>query len=138
MGGAVIDATPTPVKEFAVRELGTYDKPVLLGSIALVLAVFTAVVGILAVRRRIVAVVGAAVFGVGRGGRGLSRPAATAYDVVPSLVGAAVAAGVLILLLHRAYRRPLGPSGRGAGPGRRRRRADTGRAAGADAPARRP
>ena len=53
VGGAIIDATPTPVKEFAVRELGTYDKPVLLGSIALVLALFTAVVGILAVKLQV-------------------------------------------------------------------------------------
>ena len=48
VGGAVIDATPTPIKEFAVRELGTADKPVLLGTIALVLALFTVVVGVLA------------------------------------------------------------------------------------------
>ena len=27
VGAAVIDATPTPLKEFAVRNLGTYDKP---------------------------------------------------------------------------------------------------------------
>ena len=75
VGGAVIHATPTPIKEFAVRELGTYDKPVLLGSIGLVLAVFTAVVGIFAVRRRIVAVAGAAVFGIaGPASPGAGRP----------------------------------------------------------------
>ena len=46
VGGAVIDATPTPVKEFAVRTLGTYDKPVLLGGIGLALVVFAAVIGV--------------------------------------------------------------------------------------------
>ena len=92
VGGAVVDTTPTPVKEFAVRELGTYDKPVLLGSIGLVLVVFTAVVGILAVRRRIVVVAGAAVFGIAGAGAAWSRPASNAYDVVPSLVGAGIQA----------------------------------------------
>jgi DMSO/TMAO reductase YedYZ molybdopterin-dependent catalytic subunit len=105
VGGAVIDATPTPVKEFAVRELGNYDKPVLLGSIALVLAIFTAVVGILAVKRRWIAVAGAAIFGVAGAVAALSRPTASAYDAVPSVLGAAVAGGTLLFLLHRAYPR---------------------------------
>lgn len=104
VGGAIIDATPTPIKEFAVRELGTYDKPVLLGSIGLVLALFTAVVGILAVRRRFVAVLGAAVFGVAGGFAAVSRPNSTAFDPIPSVLGAVVAGAVLLFLLHLAYR----------------------------------
>ncbi|HEX8631629.1 MAG TPA: molybdopterin-binding oxidoreductase, partial [Catenuloplanes sp.] len=52
VGAAVIDATPTPVKEFAVRTFGTYDKPLLLGGIGLALAIFTAGVGVLGYRRR--------------------------------------------------------------------------------------
>ena len=110
VGGAVIDATPTPVKEFAVRTLGTYDKPVLLGSIVLVLLVFTAVVGVLSTRRRWIALAGAAVFGIAGAAAALSRPAAIAYDAVPSLLGAAVAGAVLMLW---APARP-------AAPGRRR------------------
>ena len=104
VGGAIIDATPTPVKEFAVRELGTYDKPVLLGSIALVLALFTAVVGILAVKHRAIAVIGAAVFGAAGGFAALSRPTATAYDAVPSVLGAVVAGVTLLFLLRHAFR----------------------------------
>ena len=103
VGGAIIDATPTPVKEFAVRELGTNDKPVLLGSIALVLALFTAVVGILAVQHRSIAVVGAALFGAAGAFAALSRPAATAYDAVPSVLGAVVAGVTLLFLLRRAF-----------------------------------
>ncbi len=110
VGGAVIDATPTPVKEFAVRTLGTHDKPVLLGSIVLVLLLFTAVVGILAARRRWVAVAGAAIFGVAGAAAALSRPAAIAYDAVPSLLGAAIAGTVLLIWA------PAAP----APPGRRR------------------
>ncbi len=101
VGGAVIDATPTPIKEFAVRELGTADKPVLLGSIALVLALFTAGVGVLAGRRRRFAVIGAAVFGLAGAAAAASRPAAVGYDAVPSLVGAAVAGATLLFLTRR-------------------------------------
>jgi DMSO/TMAO reductase YedYZ molybdopterin-dependent catalytic subunit len=100
VGGAIIDATPTPVKEFAVRELGTNDKPVLLGSIGLVLILFTAVVGALAVRHRAVAVAGALVFGAAGVSAALSRPSAAVFDVVPSLLAAMVAGAVLLWLLH--------------------------------------
>ncbi|AGL20642.1 molybdopterin-dependent oxidoreductase [Actinoplanes sp. N902-109] len=103
VGGAVIDAAPTPVKEFAVRTLGTHDKPVLLGSIALVLALFTAAVGIAAFRRRWIAFAGAAVFGVAGAGAALARPVAMPYDAVPSLVGAAIA-GFLLYRLARPAR----------------------------------
>ena len=110
VGGAVIDATPTPVKEFAVRTLGTYDKPVLLGVIVAVLLGFTAVVGVLSTRRRWVALAGAAVFGLAGAAAALSRPAALTYDAVPSLLGAAVAGAVLMSWA------PAEP----AAPGRRR------------------
>ena len=53
---------------------------------------------------------GAAVFGIAGAGAAWSRPASTAYDAVPSLVGAGIAGGVLILLLHRAYRQAAVPS----------------------------
>lgn len=91
VGGAVIDATPTPVKELAVRELGTNDKPVLLTVIVVVIAAFTAAVGALSVRRRWVATAGAAVFGIAGAGAALSRPASIPLDALPSLVGAGVA-----------------------------------------------
>jgi DMSO/TMAO reductase YedYZ molybdopterin-dependent catalytic subunit len=102
VGGAVIDATPTPVKELAVRELGTHDKPALLAGIVLVLALFTAAVGTAASRYRIAAVtVGVAVFGAAGAGAALSRPAATAFDAVPSLCGALVAGVALAWLTVR-------------------------------------
>ncbi|WP_250027482.1 molybdopterin-dependent oxidoreductase [Paractinoplanes maris] len=100
VGGAVIDATPTAVKEFAVRELGTSDKPVLLGVIGLVVAALAATAGIAGRRRRVVAVGGPALLGLMGAGAALSRPAAEAYDVVPSLVGAALAGLALWWLLR--------------------------------------
>jgi len=96
VGAAIIDATATAVKEFAVRELGTYDKPVLLGSIGLVLAVFTAVIGVLSVRRPWVAVAGGVVFGLAGVAAALSRPAAGTFDAVPSLVAAAAASVAIV------------------------------------------
>jgi DMSO/TMAO reductase YedYZ molybdopterin-dependent catalytic subunit len=104
VGGAVIDAAPTPLKEFAVRTLGTNDKPVLLGTIGLALILFTALVGVLSVRRRWVAIAGAALFGLAGAVAAALRPAAIAYDVVPSLVGAVIAGGMLLFLLRRSYR----------------------------------
>src|SRR5947208_6592395 len=51
VGQAAIDLTPQPVKDFAISVFGTADKTVLLGGILVVLALYAAVVGILAVRR---------------------------------------------------------------------------------------
>ena len=42
VGSTLIDAAPTPAKEFAVRTFGTADKPILIGSIGVVLLVFAA------------------------------------------------------------------------------------------------
>jgi DMSO/TMAO reductase YedYZ molybdopterin-dependent catalytic subunit len=108
VGATVIDATPTPLKEFAVRTFGTYDKPLLLGGVGLVLAGFAALVGVLARRRPAAGGLGAAVFGVAGGAAALARPAARPIDALASLVGAVVAAGVL----HRLPRT--------GGPGSRR------------------
>lgn len=116
VGGAVIDATPTPVKEFAVRELGTNDKPVLLASIALVLALFTAIVGIITVRYRPAAVIGATMFGLAGAIAALSRPTATVYDAVPSVLGAALAGVTLLVLTRRAYPTSTQPSTDGEPP----------------------
>ena len=113
VGGAVIDATPTPVKEFAVRTLGTSDKPVLLGSIVAVLVLFTAVVGVLSARRRWVALAGAAVFGLAGAAAALSRPAAITYDAVPSILGAAVAGAALMLWAPAVPGAPAVPSASG-------------------------
>ena len=52
VGSVAIDAAPTPAKEFVVRTLGNYDKPVLVGAIALLLAVVAALLGLIAWRRR--------------------------------------------------------------------------------------
>jgi DMSO/TMAO reductase YedYZ molybdopterin-dependent catalytic subunit len=100
VGGSVIDATPTWLKEFAIREFGTNDKPVLIASILVVLVLLSLVTGALAVRRRWIGLAGVAVLGLVGAAAASTRPAAEALDPVPSLVGAVVGAMALILLLR--------------------------------------
>ncbi|BBH67764.1 oxidoreductase [Actinoplanes sp. OR16] len=100
VGGAVIDATPTPIKEFAVREWGTHDKPVLLSVIVVVLILFATAIGITATKWRSATPVGTAVLGVAGAVAALSRPAGTVLDAVPAVFGAALAGLALWWLLH--------------------------------------
>ena len=46
-----VDATPRPLKEFAIETFGTADKPVLIGSVIATVALLAAVAGVLGVRR---------------------------------------------------------------------------------------
>lgn len=99
VGGSVIDATPTPLKEFAIRQFGTNDKLVLLAGIGAGLAVFAAVVGIVGARKRIPGLIGAGAFGVIGVVAALTRPASVPRDVLPAIVGGIVAIAVLAWLL---------------------------------------
>ncbi len=100
VGTAVINLTPTPVKTWAVRTLGTADKPVLIGSVLIGALLLAGVAGVVASRRLaagvalLVAIVGAA------GVAALVQPAAGPLDVIPSLVAALVGFGVLLYLLR--------------------------------------
>jgi DMSO/TMAO reductase YedYZ molybdopterin-dependent catalytic subunit len=100
VGAVLVDAAPTPVKEFAVATLGTADKPVLLGGIAVVLAVLAAGLGVLGCRNQAAGVAGAGVLGLVGVAAALTRPAAEPVDALPSLVGAVVIAGALLLLVR--------------------------------------
>src|SRR3954453_10695755 len=100
VGAVLVDAAPTPVKEFAVATLGTADKPVLLGSIAVVLVVLAAALGVLARRDLRAGVAGAVLLGLVGTAAALTRPAAHAADALPSLVGLVVIAGALVVLVR--------------------------------------
>jgi len=93
VGSTLIDAAPTPAKEFAVRTFGTADKPILIGSIGVVLLVFAAALGLIAWRRRPVALVGISLLGIAGMAAGVARGGL--LDAVPSLVAGLV--GVLAL-----------------------------------------
>ncbi|HEY5821324.1 MAG TPA: molybdopterin-dependent oxidoreductase [Propionibacteriaceae bacterium] len=93
VGSTLIDAAPTPAKEFAVRTFGTNDKPILLSSIGFVLLVFAAVLGLIAWRHRRIALAGISLLGVAGIAAAVARGGI--IDGIPSLVAGAV--GVLTL-----------------------------------------
>ncbi|MDQ1652407.1 MAG: hypothetical protein QOI35_1607, partial [Cryptosporangiaceae bacterium] len=95
VGAAVIDLTPRPVKEFAIRTFGQNDKHVLLTGVFVVLALFAAAVGVAARRRPVFGTAGIVLFGVIGVVSAITRPAAGTLDSAPSIVGAG--AGVLAL-----------------------------------------
>jgi DMSO/TMAO reductase YedYZ molybdopterin-dependent catalytic subunit len=95
VGEMSINNTPAAVKNFAIREFGSSDKTVLVWGIRGVLIIFAVVIGVLAIRRLWLGLIGLAVFaGVGLYAT-LSQPTAKADDVLPTLIGAAVAAFAL-------------------------------------------
>jgi DMSO/TMAO reductase YedYZ molybdopterin-dependent catalytic subunit len=98
VGQLMIDLSPPPVKNFAIREFGSHDKLVLQIGVLVVLAVFAAFVGVLAQRSRAAGLTGIAIFaGVGLVAAG-TRPTSTAIDLLPTLIGSAAAALVMIAL----------------------------------------
>ena len=91
VGEMSINNTPASVKNFAIREFGSNDKTVLVWGIRAVLIIFAVAIGVLAIRRLWLGLIGLAVFaGVGLYAT-LSQPTAKADDVLPTLIGAAVA-----------------------------------------------
>ncbi|GAA2096962.1 sulfite oxidase [Microlunatus panaciterrae] len=95
VGSSLIDVAPTPAKEFAVRTFGTADKPVLVTGIAVVLLLIAALLGLLAWRRRPVALTGIALLGAVGVLAATLRPGATPWDALPSV--AAGLAGLVAL-----------------------------------------
>lgn len=116
IGGTVIDATPTPVKEFAVATFGTYDKPLLIGTILVVLAILAAAVGVLAVRHRTAALLAIGALGLVGAAAALTRPTARPLDALPALLAGAVSAALLAWLAPKAATAPPPPSPAPADP----------------------
>lgn len=105
VGGVAVDVAPTPVKEFAVTVFYTYDKLALQAGIVLVLAVFAAFIGVLAMRRLRYGLAGVAVFGVIGVLASATRASATWAYPLPTVAGALTAAGLLVLLRRTLPRR---------------------------------
>ena len=100
VGGSVIDATPRWLKEWAIRSFGTNDKAVLIGSVLAVLVLLALLTGIWAVRNRRIGLAGVAVLGAVGALAAVTRPGASLVHAAPSLVGGAVGATALLLLLR--------------------------------------
>lgn len=98
VGSTVIDLTPTPVKEWAVREFGTNDKPILIASVIGATLLLAAVAGIVA-RRSLVLAAGLLVGLVGVAGvLAMLRPVAEPVDLVPAAAAAVVGLAALRVL----------------------------------------
>ncbi|MBB1246666.1 molybdopterin-binding oxidoreductase, partial [Streptomyces durbertensis] len=116
IGGAAVDRTPAPVKDWAIRTFGEQDKLVLQVGMLLTIALFAALLGVLATRRRRTACLAMALFGAVGAVAALGRPdAAGPADALPSLVAGVVAAAVLFLLAGKAASAPTDPETAGSG-----------------------
>jgi DMSO/TMAO reductase YedYZ molybdopterin-dependent catalytic subunit len=115
VGSQVIDLTPTPMKEWAIRHFGSNDKRVLIGSVMAGVLMLAAVAGLLA-RRRFVLGAGSQVVLVGVAAcTALNRPQSELLDLVPSLATVVVGVGSLRLLVQR----PTPASAGSSAPSRR-------------------
>ena len=104
VGEWVIDHVPVWVKEFAIRQFGTNDKPMLILGTVVLLAVFAVVIGILAVKRLWIGVAGIVLFGLVGMATAATRAGASPRAVVPALVGTVAAVATLALLLRGTLR----------------------------------
>ncbi|WP_425086276.1 molybdopterin-dependent oxidoreductase [Streptomyces hainanensis] len=102
VGGAVVDRTPAPVKDWAIETFGTHDKLVLRLGIVALLTLFAAALGLLAARHRRLAAAGVLLFGVVGVLAAAERPDAGRFDAVPSACGAVGGALALYLVAGRA------------------------------------
>ncbi|MGW6025357.1 sulfite oxidase [Streptomyces sp. NPDC055099] len=99
VGGAAIDRTPAPVKDWAIQQFGTDDKLVLQSGILAVLALLALVLGLLALRHRLLGAAGVLLFGVIGAVAATGRPDSTGFtDALPSIAGSVVGAALLYRL----------------------------------------
>ena len=106
VGSMAIDFTPPPVKNFAISAFGSHDKLVLVSGVLVILAVFAAVIGALAMRRFGYGLAGLAVFALIGLVAALTRPDAELVDALPTLLGAAAGAFALSRLVRAAEDTP--------------------------------
>ena len=108
VGSQVIDLTPTPMKEWAIRQFGDKDKTILVGSVLGGVLVFAAVGGLLTLRRFRYGAGLLLVLVAVAGFTAMNRPTAELVDVVPSLATAIAGIGALWFLDRAA--RPTTPA----------------------------
>lgn len=101
VGSQVIDLTPTPVKEWAVATFGTADKPILIGSVAVVTLLLAAVAGVLRLRSRIAATTVLLALTALAGAAAVLRPSTGSFAWLPALTAAVVGVLALELLVSR-------------------------------------
>ena len=106
IGDRVIDLVPSPVKEFAIDVFGTADKPALLVGIMTILLGYSAVVGIVTVRKsRVAGLIAITLLGLVGAVAGAAGPAGLSGSA-PSILGAAAGAAALLVMSRWALPRP--------------------------------
>lgn len=112
VGGALIDAVPPGVKDWAISLFGTADKTVFVAGMLLVIAAVGALAGILEQRRRFAGVAVITVFGLVGLGAVLTRAQLTPAAAVVPLAAALAGALLLRWLIRRLDEGvPAGPAG---------------------------
>ncbi|WP_043657312.1 molybdopterin-dependent oxidoreductase [Nocardia thailandica] len=119
LGATVVDHTPNWLKDSAIRWFGANDKLALSITMAVVMTLAAAAIGVLARRRPAAGATILAALGLGVAGAALLRPSATPWFAAPSVVATAAAVLALLALVTRravpAARRPDGRAGREVG-----------------------
>ncbi|WP_433015364.1 molybdopterin-dependent oxidoreductase [Kribbella sp. CA-294648] len=115
VGTQLIDLAPGPAKDFAVKNLGTADKPVLIGVVLLAVAVFALLAGAIGATRPRVAValtilLGALAILAAATGRTLATNPIT--QVLPGVITLLVATTGMLLVLRALPPNPFGGAGR--------------------------
>ncbi len=118
VGSQLVDAAPTPIKEVAVRYLGTADKPVLIATVTVVVLIVGALLGLIAWQRPRIGTAGVAALGLVGAVLALLRPGFGASAVVPSLVASIVGVATLMGLVWLG-RTPVPLASAGVGVSRR-------------------
>ncbi len=110
VGDRAIDLVPVFLKNWAISLFGTNDKTALLVGIGVVIAVYAALIGLLAFRRStIFAGAGLSLFAVLGGAAALSgRGNPPWWTITPTLVGSTMAAVALVLLTRAFVIEPRG------------------------------
>lgn len=106
VGGAAVNLTPAPLKEFAIAHFGENDKTFLVAGILATLAVIALAAGIAALRRLWAGVALVLVFGAVGVAASVSQSVNGLTAALPSVVGALAGVGVLLLLVH-GYKRSM-------------------------------
>jgi DMSO/TMAO reductase YedYZ molybdopterin-dependent catalytic subunit len=110
VGGAAINLTPTPLKEFAVARFGENDKTMLLAGMYAVIALIAMGIGILARRRVVYGAIGIGLFGVFGSYVALVQPGSHTTDAIPAFVGGVAGVIAIVALVSRAGLAGAGPA----------------------------
>jgi DMSO/TMAO reductase YedYZ molybdopterin-dependent catalytic subunit len=121
VGNRLVTLTPESVRRSAIQSVGTNDKPLLLLGIYVLLAIFGALIGEVALRRLPLGIAGVLLIGAFGAYCALTATGSRTSDVIPTLVGTAVAVAVLPALVHSAETYLMPPDGQGSGGPPRRR-----------------